>query len=132
METHCRRLKALGVESSSYGTVLVNILLQRLLGEIKLKISRKMNEVSGEDNWNLDTLLDILKTEVESRGKCMITLREQYSQEVINKKPYRNTSIPAVCYCFCIICFEQEQTSNRYLLSWTTPVVDLDQVPETL
>ena len=45
METHCQRLKALGVESSSYGTILVNILLQRLPDEIKLIISRKMNEV---------------------------------------------------------------------------------------
>ena len=34
VETHCRGLKALGFESSSYGTVLVNILLQRLPDEI--------------------------------------------------------------------------------------------------
>ena len=66
VETHCRGLKVLGVESSSYGTVLVNILLQRLPDEIELIISRKMNEVSGDGNWNLDTLLDILKTEVEA------------------------------------------------------------------
>ena len=78
VETHCWGLKALGIESSSYGTVLVNILLQRLPDEIKLIISRKMNEVSGDDNWNLDTLLDILKTEVEAREKCMITSHKQY------------------------------------------------------
>ena len=65
VETPCRELKALGVESSLYGTVSVNILLQRLPDEIKLIISRKMNEVSGDDKWNLDTLLDILKTEIE-------------------------------------------------------------------
>ena len=81
VETHCRGLKTLGVEPSSYGTVLVNILLQRLPDEIKRIISRKMNEVSGDDNWNLDTLLDILKTEVEAREKWMITSRKQYPQE---------------------------------------------------
>ena len=54
-----------------------------------------MNEVSGGDKWNLDTLLDILKTEAEAREKCMITSLKQYSQGVINKKPYRNTLITA-------------------------------------
>ena len=96
METRCRGLKALGIESSSYGTVLVNILLQRLPEEIKLIIRRKMNEVSGGDTWNMDTLLDTLKkTEVEAREKCMTKSHKQYSQGVINKKPYCNTSIPA-------------------------------------
>ena len=84
VETHCRGLKALGVESSSYGTVLVNISLQRLPDEIKLIISRKMNEVSGGDNWNLDTLLDILKTEAEAREKCMTTSRKQYPVSCIS------------------------------------------------
>ena len=41
VETHWPGLKALGVESSSYGTVLVNILLQKLPDEIKLIISKK-------------------------------------------------------------------------------------------
>ena len=45
-----------------------------------------MNEVNGDDNWNLDTLLDILKTEVEAREKCIITSRKQYSKEVPNRK----------------------------------------------
>ena len=55
VETHCRGLKALGVESSSYGRVSVNILLRRLPDKIKFIINRKMNEVSGDDNWNLQS-----------------------------------------------------------------------------
>ena len=65
VETHCRGLKALSVESPSYGTVLANILLQRLADETKLIINKKMNEVSGDDNWNLDTVLDILKLKLK-------------------------------------------------------------------
>ena len=45
-ETHCLGLKALGVESSSYGTGLVNILLQRLPDEIKLIDNQQKNEQS--------------------------------------------------------------------------------------
>ena len=127
VETHCRGLKALGVESSSYGTVLVNILLQRLPDEIKLIISRKMNEVSGDDNWNLDTLLDILKTEVEAREKCMITSRKQYPQGVPNKKLYRNTSIPATASALfassknrnqtCTFCHGQHPTAECHVVA---------------
>ena len=127
VETHCRGLKALGVESSSYGTVLVNILLQRLPDEIKLIISRKMNEVSGDDNWNLGTLLDILKTELEAREKCMITSRKQYPQGVPNKKPYLNTSIPATASALfawsknrnqtCTFCRGQHPTAQCHVVT---------------
>ena len=127
VETHCRGLKALGVESSSYGTFLVNILLQRLPDEIKLIISRKMNEVSGDDNWNLDTRLDILKTEVEAREKCMITSRKQYPQGVPNKKPYRTTSIPATASALfassknrnqtCTFCRGQHPTTQCHVVT---------------
>ena len=57
---NCRHLEL--IESSSYGTVLVYKLLQRLSSDIKLVISRKMSEISRDDNWNLDRLLDILKS----------------------------------------------------------------------
>ena len=63
VEQHCRGLQALGVDSSSYGTILVNILLQRLPENIKLIISRKMGESSGSSEWKIEELLDILKTE---------------------------------------------------------------------
>ena len=72
VEQHCRGLQALGVDSSSYGTILVNILLQRLPENIKLIISRKMGESSGDSEWKIEELLDILKTEVEAREKCSV------------------------------------------------------------
>ena len=70
VEQYCRGLQALGIDSSSYGTILVNILLQRLPENIKLIISRKMGESSGDSEWKIEELLDILKTEVEAREKC--------------------------------------------------------------
>ena len=127
VETHCRGLKALGVESSSYRTILVNIFLQRLPDEIKLIISRKMNEVSGDDNWNFDTLLDILQTEVEVREKCMITSHKQYSQGAPNKMPYHNKSISATASTLfasnknidqtCTFCCGQHPTAQCHVVT---------------
>ena len=49
-----------------------------------------MNEVSGDDNWSLDTLLDILKTEVEAREKCHENsiLMESLKRSRIVTRPY--------------------------------------------
>ena len=86
-----------------------------------------MNEVSGDDNWNLDTLLDILKTEVETREKCMITSRKQYSQGVLNRKPYCNTSMPATASALfaskknrnqtCTFCHGQHPTAQCHVVT---------------
>ena len=44
VEQHYRGLKALDVQSASYGTVVVNVLLRSLPENIKLVISRKMTD----------------------------------------------------------------------------------------
>ena len=81
-----------------------------------------MNEVSGGDTWNLDTLLGILKKlKLKREKKCMIKSHKQYSQGVINKKPYCNTSIPATASALfasnknrfqtCTLCHGQRPTA---------------------
>ena len=84
-----------------------------------------MNQVSGDDNWNLDTLLDILKTEVDAREKCMITSHKQYPQGV--PKPFRNTSIPATASTLfassknrnqsCTFCHGQQPTAQCHIVT---------------
>ena len=85
-----------------------------------------MKEVSGDDNCNLDTLLDILKTEVEAKEKCMITSHEQYSQGVPNKKLYRNTTPATTSALFalsknrnqtCIFCCAQHPTAQCHVVT---------------
>ena len=72
IEQNCRGLQALGVTSSSYGAVLVPVLLQKLPEDIKLELTRKLekpstDETTSDDQWDLDDLLELLKGEVEAR-----------------------------------------------------------------
>ena len=82
VEQHCWGLKALDVQSASYGTVLVNVLLRSLPENIKLVISWKMTD----SDWTFEKLLENLKTEIEAREKCSAMSSKQ--QET--KRNYRN------------------------------------------
>lgn len=57
VESQVRGLKSLGVEPSSYGSLLTFVLLQKLPPELQLIVSRAVNE----SNWNLDELLKQLE-----------------------------------------------------------------------
>ena len=70
VEIHCTGLQSSGVDPKTYGTVLVNLLLQKLPEEIQLIISRKLSELHGDEDWELPKLLEILKVEIEAREKC--------------------------------------------------------------
>ena len=75
IEQNCRGLQALGVTSSSYGAMLVPVLLQKLPEDIKLELTRKLekpstDETTSDDQWDLDHLLELLKGEVEARELC--------------------------------------------------------------
>ncbi len=83
IETHGRGLQALKVDPKTYGTVLVNVLLQKLPEEIQLIISRKMSELyNSEEDWELTKMLESLKLEIEAREKCIPTRKEPMRREV--------------------------------------------------
>ena len=67
IEVHVRNLSSLEIETSQYGPVLVSIVMSKLPNEIKLHISRSMPLNEG---WDVDTLLQNLKQEIESREMC--------------------------------------------------------------
>ena len=52
-------LKSLGVELTSYGRLLLSVLLQKLPLDLRL-LSREIRE----DDWNLDSLLRQLEEEI--------------------------------------------------------------------
>ena len=58
---HVRGLDALCMSSSSYGSLLVPILMSKMLREITLYEARKTIEV-----WPKDEILDIVRTEIEA------------------------------------------------------------------
>ena len=63
VETHIRSLKSLGVEASSYSSLLSSVLINKLPEEVRLLISRKVSE----DDWNLDPLMTVLREELLAR-----------------------------------------------------------------
>ena len=62
VEAQVRGLKSLGVESTSYGSLLTSVLLQKLPHELRLIMSREVEE----GDWNLDELFKQLERERES------------------------------------------------------------------
>ncbi len=58
VEANVRGLRALGVASESYGALLSSVLMTKLPNELKLIVSRKV----GEDEWELDGLLEAVET----------------------------------------------------------------------
>ena len=65
VETQVRSLNCLGVNSNNYGPMLVPVLFSKIPEELKLIISRKF----GKDLWDIQSVLESLKLEVEAREK---------------------------------------------------------------
>ena len=68
IEINVRGLNALGVESQSFGNLLVPVVMEKIPSELRLVVSRTFG---SEESWNLDALLSTLKTELEA-GKDVL------------------------------------------------------------
>ena len=66
VESHVRSLKALGVSSDSYGTLLASVLIGKLPQEMQLIVTRKV----GGDDWKLDALLKLVEEELQARERA--------------------------------------------------------------
>ena len=66
VEVHVRALKALGVPSEFYGSLLSSVLMNKVPQEVRLIISR---EVRGR-GWELDPLLAVMHQELEARERA--------------------------------------------------------------
>lgn len=82
-EVHISSLRALGVISSQYGSLLCPILLKVIPFDITLEFSRR-REVDNE--WDASELLDLLRREVEGRERANILGK----QERVNQVPNMN------------------------------------------
>ena len=63
VEFSVRNLKSLKVESSSYGSLLVPLLNEKLPNDIRFNFARKFKD----DVWKLDDMLIFLKTQIEAK-----------------------------------------------------------------
>jgi len=67
IEINIRSLKALGIESESFRNLLAPIVMEKIPSELRLIISRKFG---SKETWDLDVLLNALKSELEARERC--------------------------------------------------------------
>ena len=78
---HVRGLKALGIDSGQYGSLLIPVILSRVPNEIALLIARH----TQSDVWSISDVLEIIKNEVEARE-----MRDQLqTTEVKDPKPIK-------------------------------------------
>ena len=77
IENHIHSLQSLGIESEPYRKLLIPLIMEKLLGEHRLIISRKIEQ----DVWDLDTLLKALNVELEARGRCVLVGMQNYSEQ---------------------------------------------------
>ena len=103
IETHIRSLRALGVETETYGSLLCPILVKKLPPELKLNVSRKL---PGED-WNVEGIMKIILEEVEARertegiqrGSGSTEVRSNRTKELHTGATLLSGSENYCCYC---------------------------------
>ena len=103
VESQVRGLKSLGVELTSYGSLLLSVLLQKLPPDLRLILSRE----TREDDWNLDSLL----RQLEEIKACERAMPSSTQPSTALKTGPRNdststaatllalTNTPSCCFC---------------------------------
>ena len=66
VEAHVRALQVLGINSESYGKLLIPLLMEKVPPNMRLRISRTVDQ----PEWGLDVLLDAFDHEIEARERC--------------------------------------------------------------
>ena len=84
-----RNLTDLGVETSSYGSLLISIIFNRMPEELRLFISRRFKE----GNWTLDEMLKMYKEELSARERCKAVTGSQIADHL--KSPMSGHSLYA-------------------------------------
>ena len=90
LESTTRSLKSIGVDSDSYSTVLSPIIMSKLPQELRLLISRSL-----EDEWNIAELLEKLGEEISLREKCTLASIGNVSHR-FNKDTRGGKSVQAI------------------------------------
>eukprot|EP00731_Ephydatia_muelleri_P023359 Em0015g942a len=68
IESHVRSLNSLGVPSSSYGSLLSSIVMNKMPQEIRLIVSRKLVDCE----WGFDEFIKIVEEEVDARERASL------------------------------------------------------------
>ena len=116
VKTSVRNLETLNVETSTYGSLLVPLLTEKLHNDLRISLSRKFEN----GIWNLNERLDFLKLEVEAKersaavGSAGTFSNQKYSQSydefktsALNNSIHKNKP--------CVYCNFTNHLSHRCL-----------------
>jgi len=102
VESNVRSLKALGVAAETYGSLLASVLMNKLPGDLRLIIGRKI----GEADWQLDTIMTELQQEIEAheRANPLAVSNQSNPKRGGGKPPPTAATLllgekPHCCYC---------------------------------
>jgi hypothetical protein len=88
IETHILSLANLNIESETYGTLLIPMILAKLPEGMQLLISRKV----GKDDWKLDEPLKEFRIELEARERCSLLQSTTEKKDGARRKYEPSTS----------------------------------------
>ena len=85
INVHVRRLDALGMSSSSYGSLLVPILISRMPREITLQVAQK----TTEEVWPINEILEIVRKEIEAMelSENIKSMERKYERTSVYDRP---------------------------------------------
>ena len=100
VEMSFRNLTELGVETATYGILIINILFDYLPEGLKIIISREYKE----SEWTLDNIMKVFKNELNARERCQLLGKTSSNGQGNRTQPQStfngNTQHSKVCvYC---------------------------------
>ena len=111
MECQVRSLKSLGVESSAYGSLLSSILMNKLPEELRLAVSREVQD----SEWEFDRLLEVFRRELEARERAAMGGEKGQPAEAaprVNRFRPATTTALAATQVTCTYCREGHASAS--------------------
>ena len=100
IESHVRSLNSLGVPSSSYGSLLSSIVMNKMPQEIRLVVSRKLVDCE----WGFDEFIKIVEEEVDARERASLVASSTMAAPRKSKDRPTATSLlssESTCCTYC-------------------------------
>ena len=109
LEPSVRNLRELGIETDTYGSLLISIIFDRIPEELRIIISRQFKD----NNWDLDSLIRIFKEELFARERCSALSSEKgfhSNDRSFDEKPY---TLFVDTVKVCVYCGNKDHNSTR-------------------
>ena len=87
IELEVRSLSSIGCDSTTYGTMLIPIIMDKIPEEIKLALSLEF----GNNIWDINKLLEVFRKELEAREKFSINNSVEQTDEIFSGQALYNS-----------------------------------------